>query len=160
MTERNRAEEALRLSEAKFSGIISISDNAIISIDEEQRITLFNDGAERIFGYSRREVLGRSLAILMPERLREIAPGARSRFRAGPPIGTSNEGSRIATVVGLRKNGEEFPAEATISKLEVGGTVVLTVGLRDVTEQQRREREIQRAVQARGRKCLVSWLMT
>ena len=148
MTERNRAEEALRLSEAKFSGIISIAADAIISIDEEQRITLFNDGAEQIFGYSRQEVLGKSLAILIPERLRETHWGHVQRFARG--LQTARRmGHRSTAIVGLRKNGDEFPADAAISRLEVGGTVVLTVVLRDVTEALRRESEIQKAVLAR-----------
>ena len=72
ITERKRLEEDLRLSEAKSSGIVSISADAIISIDENQRITLFNEGAEKIFGYSKAEAIGASLHILIPERFRAI----------------------------------------------------------------------------------------
>ena len=73
------AEQRLKESEAKFSGIVSISADAIISIDEEQRITVFNDGAERIFGYSKAEAIRRlRSAYLMPERYRDhSSPGRR-----------------------------------------------------------------------------------
>ena len=58
VTERKKSEEALRVSEAKFSGLVSISADAILTIDEEQRIVTFNEGAERIFGYSKAEATG------------------------------------------------------------------------------------------------------
>ena len=82
ITARKRAEEALRLSEAKFSGIVSISADAIISIDEDQRITLFNEGAEKIFGWSRAEVIGAPLDILIPER---FGPSIDATSRASLP---------------------------------------------------------------------------
>src|SRR5690606_21932450 len=64
VVERVRAERALRLSEAKFSGIISIASDAIVSVDEDQRIILYNHGAEQIFGYTAEEVVGKPLDIL------------------------------------------------------------------------------------------------
>ena len=83
ITERKRVDQALRLSEAKSSGIVSIAADAIISIDENQRITLFNEGAERIFGYSKTEAIGASLDILIPERFRAIHREHVARFTAG-----------------------------------------------------------------------------
>src|SRR5690606_12404748 len=127
-------------SESKFSGIISISADAIISIDEAQRITLFNEGAEAIFGYSQKEALGAPLAMLIPERYRAVHLGHVDRFAAGRGD-TRRAGERGPALIGLRKSGEEFPAEASISRLDVGGTRLLNVVLRDVTEQRRRERE-------------------
>ena len=66
------AEQRLKESEAKFSGIISIAADAIISIDEQQRITIFNRGAEQIFGYTEAEAIGAPLDTLIPARLREV----------------------------------------------------------------------------------------
>ena len=86
VTPRKRAEEELRLAEAKSSGILSISADAIISIDEGQRIILFNDGAEKIFGYSKADVIGASLDILLPERLRAIHRRHVEEFAASEPI--------------------------------------------------------------------------
>ena len=120
ITARKRAEAELRLAEAKSSGILSISADAIISIDEEQRITMFNEGAERIFGYAKAEAIGAPLDILIPERLRAIHRQHVERFAAGSEV-ARRMGERGATISGLRKNGEEFPADAAISKLEVGG---------------------------------------
>jgi PAS domain S-box-containing protein len=140
ITERKRLEEELRLSEAKSSGILSISADAIISVDEDRRISMFNDGAERIFGYTKAEALGAPLDVLIPVPLRAIHRQHVEQFAAerGP---ARRMGNRVGTILGLRKNGERFPADAAISRIDVGGKGILTVSLRDVTEQKRLERE-------------------
>jgi PAS domain S-box-containing protein len=134
-----RAQLALRESEAKFSGIISISSDAIISIDHDQRITMFNRGAEEIFGYEPAEVIGRPLGLLLPAALRDRHKQHVAMFAAGSKP-ARRMGEQLP-VVGLRKSGEEFPAEATISKLELAGGTVLTVALRDITERKALEME-------------------
>ena len=136
ISEVKRAEEALKRSEAKFSGIVSISADAIISIDETRRITMFNEGAENTFGYTRAEIIGSPLEVLIPERFRAKHHQHVERFAAGHEA-TRRAGAR--KIIGLRKNGEEFPADAAISKLELGDSMVLTVSLRDVSEQRRVE---------------------
>jgi PAS domain S-box-containing protein len=141
ITGRKRAEEALRISEAKYSGIVSISADAIISIDHDQLITIFNDGAEKIFGYSRSEAVGAPLSMLIPDRFRSAHRHDLERF-AGGDVTARRMGDRLSTIVGVRKNGEEFPAEAAISKLHVGETTLLTVALRDITERTRIEQEL------------------
>jgi PAS domain S-box-containing protein len=146
ITERKRATEALRLSEAKFSGIVSIAADAIISVDENQQITIFNEGAESIFGYSRTEVVGRALEILIPERFRVIHRQHFAQFAAGHE--TARKMAQLQDVFGLRKNGEEFPAEASISKVVVGGMTLFSVVLRDVTERRSIEQALRRALSA------------
>ena len=140
ITERKRLEQDLRLSQAKSSGILSISADAMISIDENQRITLFNEGAEKIFGYSKAEVMGASLEMLIPERFRAIHRQHVARFTAAEAT-ARRMGQRGTPIFGLRKNGEEFPADAAISKLDVGGRRIMTVALRDISDQQRIENE-------------------
>lgn len=140
LTDRLRAEEALRFSEAKFSGMVSISADAIISIDEQQKITVFNAGAENIFGYSRDEVLGAPLDLLLSERFRERHREHVAQFSAGQ-VAARRMGERFVSITGRRKNGQEFPAEASISNLRIGNTKLLTVVLRDVTARERLERE-------------------
>jgi PAS domain S-box-containing protein len=141
------AEQRLKESEAKFSGIISIAADAIISIDGEQRITIFNNGAEQVFGYSQAEAIGTPLDNLIPERFRKIHRQHVERF-ASDAVTTRRVGDRLITVAGLRKNGEEFPAEAAISKLQVGDKTLLTVALRDITERKRLEKEQQLLTEA------------
>ena len=72
ITQRKRVEQALRASEAKLAGIISVAADAIVSVDQAQRIVMFNHGAETIFGWSQDEVLGKPLELLMPERFRGL----------------------------------------------------------------------------------------
>lgn len=137
---RKRAEEALRLSEAKLAGMFAISADAIITIDESQRITAFNAGAEKIFGYSKEELLGASLGILVPERLRARHREHVDRFAGGPDV-ARRMGEPGAGIVCRRSNGEEFPADAAISKLDVGGKPILTITVRDITDLKRVEVE-------------------
>jgi PAS domain S-box-containing protein len=138
ITETKWAERALRVSEAKFAGMIAIASDAIISIDENFAITLFNRGAEAIFGYSASEVLGRPLDILLPDRVRGVHAQHLRHF-AGSPVAARRMGER-QEISGRRKDGTEFPAEASISKLDLFGSAVFTVLLRDITERKRVER--------------------
>ena len=127
------AEKALRASDA----IIAISADAIISMDAEQRIIRFNRGAEEIFGFSANEMIGQSLEVLLPPRFRA---GHRQHVRnfAHSTVAARRMGER-RPIAGLRKNGEEFPAEASISRLEIDGEIIFTVVLRDITERKRAE---------------------
>jgi PAS domain S-box-containing protein len=139
-TAAKRAEEALRVSEAKFAGIISIASDAIISIDEEQRISIYNEGAERIFGWTRDKVLGKPIDMLIPERFRAVHREHVRRF-AREPVKARKVGGGRREVIGLRKNGEEFPGDATVSKLHLDDVRLYTVVLRDITAQKIIERD-------------------
>lgn len=138
ITESKWAERALRVSEMKFAGIISIASDAIITVDETQHIIMFNRGAESIFGYSADEVLGELLEVLLPTRYRSLHQDHVARFGDAPEV-ARRMGER-QEIVGLRWDGEEFPAEASISKMEVDGERLYTVVLRDITARKRLER--------------------
>lgn len=131
-----RLERELRSAEAKASGILDISADAVVSVDENHCITLFNAGAERIFRYRRAEVIGAPLEVLIPDRFRAAHRRHVARFAAGPDL-ARRMGGRGTAIFGLRKGGEEFPADGTISRLEISGQPVLTVAVRDVTDQKR-----------------------
>jgi PAS domain S-box-containing protein len=141
LTAQLRAEamaEALRVSEMKYAGIVSLAADAIISVDESQRIVLFNGGAQQIFGWSAGEATGQPLDILIPERFRE-----EHRRRHVPQFGGTVPQTRLMggrqEIRGLRRSGEEFPAEASISSMVVGGERVFTMVLRDITARKRLE---------------------
>ncbi len=146
---RKRAEDEVSLSEAKFSEIVSISADAIILIDEDQKITLFNEGAEKIFGWSSAEVIGGSLDILIPERFRAIHARHVETFAAGAGA-ARRMGTRGSAIFGVRKNGHEFPADAAISGIVIDGKRILTVALRDITELKEAEAVAKRSAQARA----------
>lgn len=140
ITGRKYLESRLAVAEAKSSGVLEVSADAIICIDDRQHITLFNQGAERTFGYSKQEALGASLGMLLPPRFREQHDAVVTRFAQGGAASRRMAAERRNGLVGLRKNGEEFPIDAAISRLHVDGQHVLTVALRDVTEERRLER--------------------
>jgi PAS domain S-box-containing protein len=147
--ERARAEEALRLSEAKFAGIISISSDAIVSIDEDQRIVFYNQGAEQTFGYAAEQVMGERVEMLIPEQHR-AGHEARVREFGDSPVVARRMGER-GQISGCRWSGEVFPADASISKLELGGKRLYTAVLRDVTERVRAEDALARQAQELAR---------
>jgi PAS domain S-box-containing protein len=141
------SEERLFESKQRLASMVRSAMDAIISIDEKQRICLFNPAAERMFGLPQAETLGTPLARLIPERLRHAhAEHVREFARTGA---TCRRMGALGEICGLRANGEEFPLEASLSQVSVGGAKVLTVILRDITERQRAE-EAQR--KADGRK--------
>ena len=135
-----------RTVDARYARILDIADDAIISIDSQQRITLFNRGAERIFGYAAGELVGKPLAVLIPQRW---ACTHRKHVEA---FAQSSTLARLMAerreVFGRRKDGEEFPAEASISKLDIEGEQILTVILRDISERRRAEEAMRRTEEA------------
>src|SRR5690606_22992757 len=108
------AEAELRLAETQISTILTIAADAIISLNEEMRITLFNDGACAIFGYQRDEIIGQPLDVLIPERLRTPHHRHVSAFSRSPEA-ARKMGER-SEIFARRKDGSEFPAEASIAK--------------------------------------------
>ena len=132
--------------EARFEGILAIAADAIITVDESQRIVHFNYGAEKIFGYHAAEIIGQPLTVLIPERFRAAHPKHVAEFAAGAE--TARLMGHRREVAGLRKGGIEFPAEASISKLGLPGSLLLTVVLRDVTERKQLERDQQLLAEA------------
>jgi len=122
----------LRKSNSKFSGVVQISEDAIITTDETHRITLFNPGAEKIFGYPAEEVIGKPVHLLLPERYRAMHAAHVKAFLASDD--SLRAMSERTMIYGLRNGGREFPAEASIAKFRAGSETVLTVRLRDISQ--------------------------
>jgi PAS domain S-box-containing protein len=135
------------LTDFLLADIVGIAADAIICLDEEQRITLFNEGAEQIFGWMADETIGQPLEMLLPERFRKDHRAHVERFRQAPEM--SRRMGHRREISGLRKSGEEFPAEAAIAKVKMGNSVVFSVVLRDITEQVALRKRLQLAVSAR-----------
>jgi PAS domain S-box-containing protein len=141
--ELRRAETALRSSEARLAGILDISADAVISVNRQQQIILFNQGAEKIFGYQAKEALGQSLDILIPERYRNIHQQHVAKFGQATHSTMLMDGRRA--VFGLRKDGTEFPMEASLARLDANGDTVYTAIARDITERLRIQEELRRS---------------
>lgn len=134
-----RVLDNLRASEQQAAGITSIAVDSIITIDEQQNIIVFNHGAETTFGWNANEVMGKSLSVLLPDRMHEAHARHVDRFGAGPEV-ARRMGERRA-ILGRRKDGSEFPAEASISRLDLPTGRLYTVLLRDVTERHRQQKD-------------------
>jgi PAS domain S-box-containing protein len=128
------------IAAARLGGLLDSAMDAIITIDEAQRITLYNRAAERIFGWPAAEVLGRPLDMLLPPRFRARHGEHVRRF--GATGVTSRRMGGTTVIHGLRADGEEFPMDASISQLDAPDGKVFTVILRDVTERVRAQREL------------------
>jgi PAS domain S-box-containing protein len=117
--------------------ILEGTEDAIVFVDQFQRIISFNRGAELIFGWSAADAVGEPLDILMPERYRDEH---RNHIKAfGTAIVRAQSMQGRSEIVGLRKSGEEFPAEASIAKIRTGGALVFAAILRDISGRRRLE---------------------
>jgi PAS domain S-box-containing protein len=128
-------------AQERLNAILCIAADAIVSLDEQMRISIYNEGAQRIFGWTPEEAMGQPLDLLLPPQMRDLHRQHMERFAAGSARTRLKE-ARGHEIVGIRKSGEIFPAEASISKIEVAGGVLFTVVLRDVSERERLLREM------------------
>ncbi len=132
-----RAEDALRRSEAQFRAILETAADGIITINQSGMIQSMNQAAEKLFGYSSSEVIGKNVNLLMPEPYRSEHDGYLSNYlRSGERkiIGIGRE------VEGCRKTGERFPMDLAVSEVELeGGERLFTGVVRDLTERKEAE---------------------
>jgi PAS domain S-box-containing protein len=130
--ERVRAEALLARSEARLRGILDSAMDAIITVDESQRVVLFNNAAETMFGWTRAEAIGAALGTFIPARFREAHGAHVARF-GETGVMSRRMGGSLRIVTGQRRDGAEFPIDASISQVDESGARFYTVILRDVT---------------------------
>ena len=131
MTERNRAEEAVREAAVRLKAIVDTAVDGIITLDDRGVVESMNPAAERIFGHAHHEVVGRPFGLLMPDPGRDEYDGyLESYLRSGEPriIGA------IRQVHGRRKDGSIFPMELAVSESRLGTRRLFTGIVRDITE--------------------------
>jgi len=128
----------LKASEKKFRTILDTATDAILSIDANHKIVLFNNAAQQIFGYSRSEVLGKDLSMLVP-----LQYGDHSRFvKRFLDEKTPKVMGKTLPLTALRKNGEEFPIELGLSYHEIKGDITFAAIIRDVSAQKQLEKSL------------------
>jgi PAS domain S-box-containing protein len=147
MTERktNPPLPGAKTTEANFQAFLDAAPDAMVIANRDGNIVLVNARTERMFGYTRQELLARKVENLMPERFRAAHPGQRADFFAGGkmrPMGSALE------LYGARKDGTEFPIDISLSLIEAeGGTLALSA-LRDMTDLKRAQGALARAKEA------------
>ncbi|MBW2021580.1 MAG: PAS domain S-box protein [Deltaproteobacteria bacterium] len=141
VTEYRTLIRRLQASEKKFRAILDTANDAILSVDSNNRIILFNNAAERIFGYKREEVLGESLNKLVPPQYGDHYKYVKRFLKTRG----SNVMGRVLSLTALRKSGEEFPIELGLSYFEMGGSVTFTAIIRDVSAQRQLEKKLLRS---------------
>jgi PAS domain S-box-containing protein len=124
MTERQRAE-------ARFAGLLEAAPDAMVCVDADGRIALVNAQTERLFGYSRDELAGQPVEILVPDAVREAHPGHRAGYVADPRPRPMGAGMELA---GRRRDGTTFPAEISLSAIDTEQGILVSAAVRDVTQ--------------------------
>jgi PAS domain S-box-containing protein len=145
VTERRRAEEALQASEEKFRGLAETASDAIVSANSRGEIVYFNRTAERMFGYSAGEILGRPLSLLMPERVRAAHTRGFERFLG---TGDARVLGKTVGMEGLRKDGSEFPLQISLSTWRTREDVFFGGILSDSSERQKAEEKFKALLQS------------
>jgi PAS domain S-box-containing protein len=132
----------LKRAEKRLRTILNASPDAMVSVDEDGRITLVNAQAERLFGYQRDELEGQLVEILVPEAARGVHPGRRAGYMEDPEPRPMGAGMQLT---GRRRDGSTFPAEISLSAVSTDEGTRVMAAVRDVTQQRKQKEDLERA---------------
>lgn len=136
ITERKKEESARRFSEERYRVLVETANDAVLSTDETGTILFANSATSRIFGYDSTELIGKPLTMLMPEYIRQIH---ETGFRRYLETGVRHMNWQGTELIGLHKNGREFPVEISIGELAQSGRRMFTDFIRDISERKQAE---------------------
>jgi two-component system, LuxR family, sensor kinase FixL len=149
LVERRRASEALAASQERFQAVTESAVDAIVSVDSSGRLLTWNGGAERLFGWTASEIVGRPLTVIIPERFRQLHEEGIARVRR---TGVSKLAGQVVELAALHRDGGELPIELSIGSWTGPEGIAFSGVLRDITDRKRAEaalaganRELERA---------------
>jgi len=140
ITQRKLAEEALKQSEEKYRELINTSTDAIISADSQMKVTIWNRGAEKLFGYTEKEMLGKSVIEIVPEVTIKGMPSIYKEYTASRKIA-----NQVIELVGIKKDGTEMPIELAVSTRKAGNVHIATAIIRDITQRKLAEEALKQS---------------
>jgi PAS domain S-box-containing protein len=143
ITEQKQLQTELQESQERIVSIVASAMDAIVTVDDEHTIVLFNGAAEKMFGCPRADAVGSPIERFVPLRFRDRHRANIHRFRE--TASSSRTMGALGTLWAIRTNGEEFPIEASISQSNISGKLSFTVIIRDVTEQKRTEQVLRKS---------------
>ena len=140
IVERELAVQKLKETETLFRSLLESAPDAMVIVDARGIIKLINSQTEKLFGYDRKELLGKPVERLVPARFRERHQDHRGLFAKNPHVRPMGSGMELFAV---RRDGSEFPVEISLSPIETGREVLMSAAIRDITERKQAERLLQ-----------------
>ena len=144
ISKQKQTERSLEESQARMAAIVKTAVNAIITIDDQGIVWSFNPAAEKIFGYSSEEIVGKNVSLLMPSPHREEHAQYVARFKS---TGESRVLGVDREILALRKDGSTFPIEIGVSEIHVHGIQMFVAVLRDISERKLAQEALRRSEQ-------------
>jgi PAS domain S-box-containing protein len=135
-----------RQAESKFRGLLESAPDAIIVVDRTGRIAIVNSQTERLFRYSRHELIGEAIEILVPDRFKRLHVAHRDGYLTTPK--TRPMGSATSTLTGRRRDGTEFPVEISLSPMHTEEGLLVSAAIRDITERTKVEAKFRSFLEA------------
>jgi PAS domain S-box-containing protein len=142
ISERKKTEEALKQSEEKFRELTNNSIDAVVAVDSDMRIIIWNHGAEKIFGYTEKEILGQISTVLFIENVRDTVIQWHAHFRK---TGENPIENQIIETIGIKKDGNSIPVEFSLSIRKIGNDYISTAIIRDISVRKEAEEALKQS---------------